>query len=181
DPPSRTSSLHRPLEDRHTRRCEVIRDAVETLHKEAQIRRARGRLGGFGIELLPLLMQVDLVRPKAQCGAPPGSEHLPGHAEHAFVELDRSLDGSDGEDEMIKACHPHRMPPCRHRTSYSRRVAGSRHERAGDSSSQPAATAPEGQFAVRPAQLGGSGTYSDCTKSNQQAQFLISKALRRPA
>src|SRR5690606_27207409 len=92
DPAARAGPLHRSSEDGHPLRCQVVRNVLKTLHKETQVRRPRRRSLGLRLELLPSLVEIDLVRPEAQGSPAFRAKHLPRHAEDALIEVRRTFD-----------------------------------------------------------------------------------------
>src|SRR5262247_4017185 len=68
---------------------------------EAEIERPRRRHVGFGVDLLALDVEVDLLVAEAECD-PAGAERLPGHAEHPRVEIDARIEVASGQNDVVE-------------------------------------------------------------------------------
>ena len=66
------------------------------IDKEAQVIRARSRLGSFWLEFLAEFVQVDLLRTKAE-GLPAATEGNNVHAEDRLVKPARRLNVTDSQ------------------------------------------------------------------------------------
>src|SRR5690606_304145 len=69
-----------------------------------QVRRPRRRSLGLRLELLPSLVEIDLVRPEAQGSPAFRAKHLPRHAEDGLIEVRRTFNRGDRQDKVIEAC-----------------------------------------------------------------------------
>ena len=94
----------------HTRGGKVCDDLREGHSGEkAKVGATGGRARGLWLELVPRLMQINLLYPEPQRHAPT-LEGLDRHSEHARIPVAGRVEIAYREHEMVETIHPHGLP-----------------------------------------------------------------------